>query len=167
MITRRSEDNWKTKGPLLKVIWWADDSTLPVNRRCQTRVTLKVCFKTFHLIRFPNFNPFTAFDADSRFLSTDDQNRELTRSIRREVAKLTEQWNHLINRSDNWKHRLDEYMTVCRFERKISNQRNFDWNFGAHQKPALDFLKFLRFHWQREWNTVLLKATAPEVMNGC
>ncbi|KAG5680613.1 hypothetical protein PVAND_010107 [Polypedilum vanderplanki] len=53
-----------------------------------------------------------AFDADSRFLSAEDQNRELTRSIRREVAKLTEQWNHLINRSDNWKHRLDEYMTV-------------------------------------------------------
>jgi hypothetical protein len=55
---------------------------------------------------------FTAFDADSRFLSAEDQSRELTRSIRREVAKLTEQWNHLINRSDNWKHRLDEYMTV-------------------------------------------------------
>lgn len=55
---------------------------------------------------------FTAFDVDSRFSSSEDQNRELTRSIRREVAKLTEHWNHLINRSDNWKHRLDEYMTV-------------------------------------------------------
>jgi hypothetical protein len=42
----------------------------------------------------------------------DEQNHELARSIRREVSKLSEQWNHLINRSDNWKHRLDEYMTV-------------------------------------------------------
>lgn len=61
------------------------------------------------------FFPHVAFDADSRYLSSEDQNRELTRSIRREVAKLTEQWNHLINRSDNWKHRLDEYMTVSNF----------------------------------------------------
>lgn len=54
----------------------------------------------------------TAIDSDSRYLSNDEQNRELTRSIRREVAKLSEQWNHLIGRSDNWQHRLDEYMTV-------------------------------------------------------
>lgn len=65
----------------------------------------------FHL-KFIALFYSTAFDADSRYLSAEDQNRELTRSIRREVAKLTEQWNHLINRSDNWKHRLDEYMTV-------------------------------------------------------
>lgn len=71
--------------------------------------------------KFANFNPITAFDADSRYLSSDDQNRELTRSIRREVAKLTEQWNHLINRSDNWKHRLDEYMTVS-FTKFLSNR---------------------------------------------
>lgn len=62
------------------------------------------------LIFFLSFN--AAFDVESRYLSGDDQNRELTRSIRREVTKLSEQWNHLINRSDNWKHRLDEYMTV-------------------------------------------------------
>ncbi|XP_063701711.1 dystrophin, isoforms A/C/F/G/H isoform X5 [Culicoides brevitarsis] len=53
-------------------------------------------------------------DGDSRYLSTEEQNRELTRSIRREVAKLSEQWNHLIGRSDNWQHRLDEYMTKMR-----------------------------------------------------
>lgn len=54
----------------------------------------------------------TALDADSRFLSAEEQSRELTRSIRRELTKLTEQWNHLINRSDTWKHRLDDLMTV-------------------------------------------------------
>ncbi|XP_036335017.1 dystrophin, isoforms A/C/F/G/H [Rhagoletis pomonella] len=52
-----------------------------------------------------------AHDTDSRYLSAEEQSRELTRSIRREVVKLSEQWNNLIDRSDNWKHRLDEYMT--------------------------------------------------------
>ncbi|XP_067614380.1 dystrophin, isoforms A/C/F/G/H isoform X10 [Eurosta solidaginis] len=55
-----------------------------------------------------------AHDSDSRYLSAEEQSRELTRSIRREVAKLSEQWNNLIDRSDNWKHRLDEYMTKMR-----------------------------------------------------
>lgn len=36
----------------------------------------------------------------------------MTRSILREVGKLSEQWNNLIDRSDHWKHSLDEYMTV-------------------------------------------------------
>ncbi|XP_017846436.1 dystrophin, isoforms A/C/F/G/H isoform X3 [Drosophila busckii] len=52
-----------------------------------------------------------AHDSDSRYMSAEEQSRELTRSIRREVGKLSEQWNNLIDRSDNWKHRLDEYMT--------------------------------------------------------
>ncbi|CAD6995768.1 unnamed protein product [Ceratitis capitata] len=56
-------------------------------------------------------------DSDSRYLSAEEQSRELTRSIRREVAKLSEQWNNLIDRSDNWKHRLDEYMTVYYFKK--------------------------------------------------
>uniref|UniRef100_T1GZI1 Uncharacterized protein n=1 Tax=Megaselia scalaris TaxID=36166 RepID=T1GZI1_MEGSC len=51
-------------------------------------------------------------DSDSRYMSTEEQNRELTRSIRREVAKLSEQWNNLIDKSDNWKQRLDDFMTV-------------------------------------------------------
>lgn len=49
---------------------------------------------------------------ESRYISTDEQSRELTRSISHEVAKLSEQWNKLIDHSDNWKHSLDEYMTV-------------------------------------------------------
>lgn len=59
-----------------------------------------------------------AFDNDSRYLSAEEQNRELTRSISREVAKLSEQWNNLIDHSDNWKHSLDEYMTVSRKRKK-------------------------------------------------
>lgn len=54
----------------------------------------------------------TPQDSDSRYMTADEQNRELTRSIKREVVKLSEQWNNLIDRSDHWKHRLDEYMTV-------------------------------------------------------
>lgn len=54
----------------------------------------------------------SAIDSDSRYMSTEEQNRELTRSIRREVAKLSEQWNNLIDKSDNWKQRLDDFMTV-------------------------------------------------------
>ncbi|XP_011184956.1 dystrophin, isoforms A/C/F/G/H isoform X4 [Zeugodacus cucurbitae] len=61
-----------------------------------------------------NSDTEAAHDTDSRYLSAEEQSRELTRSIRREVAKLSEQWNNLIDRSDNWKHRLDEYMTKMR-----------------------------------------------------
>lgn len=82
------------------------DSTLPVSHRFQIPVTQKViCFKLciFHYYNYIFFIETIEGNFDDR---------ELTRSLRREVAKLTEQWNHLINRSDNWKHRLDEYMTV-------------------------------------------------------
>ncbi|XP_039438021.1 dystrophin, isoforms A/C/F/G/H isoform X4 [Culex pipiens pallens] len=60
-----------------------------------------------------------AIDSESRYLSAEEQNKELTRSIRREVSKLSEQWNHLIDRSDNWKHRLEEYMTKMRQFQKV------------------------------------------------
>lgn len=58
---------------------------------------------------------YLVLDSDSRYLSAEEQNRELTRSISREVAKLSEQWNQLIDHSDNWKHSLDEFMTVSHF----------------------------------------------------
>ncbi|OAD59723.1 Dystrophin, isoform D [Eufriesea mexicana] len=48
-------------------------------------------------------------DGDSRgYRSAEEQARELTRSIRREVNKLSEQWNALIERSDAWKRKLDD-----------------------------------------------------------
>lgn len=59
-----------------------------------------------------DFGIVLALEGDSRYLSAEEQSRELTRSILREVGKLSEQWNNLIDRSDHWKHRLDEYMTV-------------------------------------------------------
>lgn len=59
---------------------------------------------------------FTAgrdLDGDSRgYRSAEEQARELTRSIRREVNKLSEQWNALIERSDAWKRKLDDTATV-------------------------------------------------------
>lgn len=112
-ITKHSGGSWRTKGQSSTVICWAVDNTFQANHRCRTRVIRKVRL-THSDCQLPDSNlySFAVFDAESRFLSAEDQNRELTRSIRREVAKLTEQWNHLINRSDNWKHRLDEYMTV-------------------------------------------------------
>ncbi|XP_055596145.1 dystrophin, isoforms A/C/F/G/H isoform X3 [Uranotaenia lowii] len=60
-----------------------------------------------------------AIDSESRYMSAEEQSRELTRSIRREVNKLSEQWNHLIDRSDNWKHRLEEFMTKMRQFQKV------------------------------------------------
>lgn len=42
----------------------------------------------------------------------DEQNRELVRSIRREVGKLGEQWHALLERSEQWKRRLDDLVTV-------------------------------------------------------
>lgn len=73
-------------------------------------IYLKQVFFTF-IYFFLSFY-IVAHDTDSRYLTAEEQSRELTRSIRREVAKLSEQWNNLIDKSDNWKHRLDEYMTV-------------------------------------------------------
>uniref|UniRef100_A0A1B0GGX3 Uncharacterized protein n=1 Tax=Lutzomyia longipalpis TaxID=7200 RepID=A0A1B0GGX3_LUTLO len=64
-------------------------------------------------------------DGDSRYLSAEEQSRELTRSIRREVAKLSEQWNNLIDRSDHWKHRLDEYMTEELSMRRWRDENSF------------------------------------------
>lgn len=52
-------------------------------------------------------------DGDSRsYRSTEEQTHELTRSIRREVNKLSEQWNALIARSDAWKGKLDDTTAV-------------------------------------------------------
>ncbi|OXU31889.1 hypothetical protein TSAR_010009 [Trichomalopsis sarcophagae] len=52
-------------------------------------------------------------DGDSRgYRSAEEQARELTRSIRREVNKLSEQWNALIERSDAWKRKLDDTASV-------------------------------------------------------
>ncbi|XP_050086069.1 dystrophin [Anopheles aquasalis] len=53
------------------------------------------------------------------YMSTDQQNRILSRSIRREVNKLSEQWSLLIERCDKWKHRLDENVTRMRQFQKI------------------------------------------------
>lgn len=53
-------------------------------------------------------------DGDSRgYRTAEEQARELTRCIRREVGKLSEKWNALIDRSDQWQRKLDDSHTVC------------------------------------------------------
>ncbi len=52
-------------------------------------------------------------DAESRgYRHAEMAARELTRSIRREVTKLSETWLALLGRSDNWQIRLEETITV-------------------------------------------------------
>ncbi|XP_034253175.1 dystrophin isoform X3 [Thrips palmi] len=54
-------------------------------------------------------------DADFRgYRSAEEQARDLTRCIRREVTKLAEQWNALLKRSDHWERRLEDTVTVAR-----------------------------------------------------
>ncbi|XP_051175836.1 dystrophin, isoforms A/C/F/G/H isoform X1 [Leptopilina boulardi] len=62
-------------------------------------------------------------DGDSRgYRSAEEQARELTRSIRREVNKLSEQWNALIERSDAWKRKLDDTTNkLCVFQKSLED----------------------------------------------
>lgn len=53
-------------------------------------------------------------DGDARgYRSAEAAARELTRSIRREVTKLSETWVALLARSDNKQMRLEETLQVC------------------------------------------------------
>uniref|UniRef100_A0A182YMZ7 Protein detached n=1 Tax=Anopheles stephensi TaxID=30069 RepID=A0A182YMZ7_ANOST len=56
---------------------------------------------------------------ETMYISTEEQNRILSRSIRREVNKLSEQWALLIERCDKWKYRLDENITKMRQFQKV------------------------------------------------
>ncbi|XP_058056258.1 dystrophin [Anopheles bellator] len=56
---------------------------------------------------------------ETMYISSEQQNRILSRSIRREVNKLSEQWTILIERCDKWKHRLDENITKMRQFQKV------------------------------------------------
>ncbi|CAK1546850.1 unnamed protein product [Leptosia nina] len=53
--------------------------------------------------------PSRESEGDSRgYRSAEEQARELARSIRREVAKLADKWNTLVDRSDAWGRCLDD-----------------------------------------------------------
>ncbi|KAJ0172021.1 hypothetical protein K1T71_011994 [Dendrolimus kikuchii] len=53
--------------------------------------------------------PSRESEGDSRgYRSAEEQARELARSIRREVAKLADKWNNLVDRSDVWGRCLDD-----------------------------------------------------------
>ncbi|XP_054271023.1 dystrophin isoform X2 [Macrosteles quadrilineatus] len=58
-------------------------------------------------------------DGDSRgYRTAEEQARELTRCIRREVSKLSEKWNALIERSDQWQRKLDDSLAKMRVFQK-------------------------------------------------
>ncbi|KAJ2954935.1 hypothetical protein O0L34_g3265 [Tuta absoluta] len=58
--------------------------------------------------------PTSREEGDSRgYRSAEEQARELARSIRREVAKLADKWNALVDRSDAWGRCLDDAVQVC------------------------------------------------------
>lgn len=62
-------------------------------------------------------------DGDSRgYRTAEEQARELTRCIRREVSKLSEKWNALIERSDQWQRKLDDSLSVSVFTTSAQNK---------------------------------------------
>jgi hypothetical protein len=66
------------------------------------------------------FSAGRELEGDSRgYRSAEEQARELTRSIRREVNKLSEKWNALIDRSDQWQRKLDDSLAVSRHESSL------------------------------------------------
>ncbi|CAH0384103.1 unnamed protein product [Bemisia tabaci] len=65
-------------------------------------------------------------DADGRgYRNPEEQARELTRCIRREVCKLSEKWNALIDRSENWSRKLEDTFSKLRlFQKNIEDISN-------------------------------------------
>lgn len=53
---------------------------------------------------------FCTYDNDND--SAEIKPSELTENILCEVGKLAVDWNNLLQRSDHWKHRIDEFMTA-------------------------------------------------------
>lgn len=50
---------------------------------------------------------------DSRgYRSVEEQARDLTISLKREVNRVSEQWNALLQRSDQWQRSLDDSIKV-------------------------------------------------------
>lgn len=50
---------------------------------------------------------------DSRgYRSAEEQARDLTISLKREVTRVSEQWNLLLQRSDQWQRNLDDSIKV-------------------------------------------------------
>ena len=44
--------------------------------------------------------------------SSDDQMKELNKSIRREVAKLSDKWSSLLAQTEQWQRKLDDTLPV-------------------------------------------------------
>lgn len=53
---------------------------------------------------------------DSRgYRSAEEQARDLTISLKREITRVSEQWNSLLQRSDQWQRSLDDSIKVLLF----------------------------------------------------
>ncbi|XP_059471691.1 dystrophin, isoforms A/C/F/G/H isoform X3 [Neocloeon triangulifer] len=75
-------------------------------------------------------------DGDCRgYRSAEEQARELTRSIRREVSKLSEQWNALIDRSDLWQRRLADTINKMRGLQKSIEEMGARLNSAENRRP--------------------------------
>ncbi|GLV38782.1 Dystrophin [Carabus blaptoides fortunei] len=89
-----------------------------------------------------------------RFWSSEEQQRELTRNIRREVSKLSEKWNTLIDRSDQWGKKLDKNATKLRhFHKSLDDlfssigaleRASLSWSSPRSATEARDMLQNLR-----------------------
>ncbi|KAG8234825.1 hypothetical protein J437_LFUL015540 [Ladona fulva] len=96
-----------------------------------------------------------SLDGDSRgYRSAEEQARELTRSIRREVAKLSEKWNDLIQRSDHWQRKLDDALVKMRgFQKNLdelsgrlaaAESMRAEWQNPADNSEAKEMLEHLQ-----------------------
>ncbi|CAH0678223.1 unnamed protein product [Spodoptera exigua] len=75
-------------------------------------------------------------EGDSRgYRSAEEQARELARSIRREVAKLADKWNSLVDRSDAWGRCLDDAVQVRFIGQNII--RTFALPIDHHRSPSV------------------------------
>ncbi|KAK7605202.1 hypothetical protein V9T40_007060 [Parthenolecanium corni] len=64
-------------------------------------------------------------EKDDGYRANEEQARELTRCIRREVNKLTDKWKGLLDRSDQWQRKLDEtFMKMHSFQKNVDDVSN-------------------------------------------
>lgn len=91
-------------------------------------------------------------DAESRgYRHAEVAARELTRSIRREVTKLSETWLALLSRSDNWQIRLEETTTVSSRSHSFiiflcvfpAVKKEGEWELSSWALPSYVFITHL------------------------
>uniref|UniRef100_A0A1W7RAQ1 Protein detached n=1 Tax=Hadrurus spadix TaxID=141984 RepID=A0A1W7RAQ1_9SCOR len=75
------------------------------------------------------------YEGDSRgYRSAEEQAREITRSIRREVKKLSDKWNGLISHSEQRQRRLDDVLTKMQMLQRGMDDLNARLQVSEHSK---------------------------------